>query len=48
VTVNLARLLALLPRLGNFAAMASDQHIAFGLAILLLFLAHVKTGRKRD
>jgi cation transport ATPase len=27
---------------------ASDLHIAFGLAMPLLFLAHVKTGRKRD
>jgi heme A synthase len=27
---------------------ASDLHIAFGLAIPLLFLAHIKTGRKRD
>jgi cation transport ATPase len=26
---------------------ASDLHIAFGLAMPLLFLAHVKTGRKR-
>jgi cation transport ATPase len=26
---------------------ASDLHIAFGLAIPLLFLAHVKTGRNR-
>ncbi len=26
---------------------ASDVHIAFGLAIPLLFLAHIKTGRKR-
>ncbi len=26
---------------------ASDLHIAFGLALPLLFLAHVKTGRKR-
>jgi cation transport ATPase len=26
----------------------SDLHIAFGLAMPLLFLAHVKTGRKRD
>jgi hypothetical protein len=25
---------------------ASDLHIAFGLAIPLLFLAHIKTGRK--
>jgi cation transport ATPase len=27
---------------------ASDFHIAFGLAMPLLFLAHIKTGRKRD
>ena len=27
---------------------ASDLHIAFGLALPLLFLAHIKTGRKRD
>ncbi|MDQ6869349.1 MAG: hypothetical protein M3178_13555 [Pseudomonadota bacterium] len=27
---------------------ASDVHIAFGLAMPLLFLAHIKTGRKRD
>jgi hypothetical protein len=27
---------------------ASDLHVAFGLAVPLLFLAHVKTGRKRD
>ncbi len=26
---------------------ASDLHIAFGLAMPLLFLAHIKTGRKR-
>lgn len=27
---------------------ASDLHIAFGLSLPLLFLAHIKTGRKRD
>jgi len=27
---------------------ASDLHIAFGLAIPLLFLAHVKAGRRRN